>query len=179
MSADHTVLDSVVSARTPWLVDVVATFTHTGGTVAMWLASAAVVAALVFRQRLGDAAFVAATMAAGMLLMSGLKRVFQRERPPIPERLVELDSYSFPSGHSMMTAVFAVVIAIVLARSAPPPATLRTCWALLALFTFAIGYSRIYLGAHWLTDVLAGWTLGVLLALASAWIYRTGRLRVR
>ncbi|QNG22650.1 phosphatase PAP2 family protein [Rhodococcus triatomae] len=172
MSVDLEVLDGAVHARSAWLVDAVTVFTHTGGTLAMWVASAVVVLALWIRARRADAVLVGAGMLGVLLVMSGLKRLFARERPPVPERLVDIDSYSFPSGHAMMTAAFVVLVAVVLARTPLPAPVLRVTWVLLALYTCAIGCSRLYLAAHWLTDVLAGWVFGVAWAMACVLIAR-------
>ncbi|MDI9914867.1 phosphatase PAP2 family protein [Rhodococcus sp. IEGM 1379] len=187
MSFDSWVLDSAVSARTPWLVDVVDVITDSGGTLAAWsiasvltitlLMRARRVDAVQMRARRVDALLVAGSMLTGLLVMTQLKHIFTRTRPPIPERLVDIDSYSFPSGHAMMTAILATVVAAVIIRLTLPRLTKVTMLAVLAVYTVAVGFSRVYLAAHWMTDVLAGWAFGVIWA--GLWIWGTSRLRRR
>ncbi|NLE80070.1 MAG: phosphatase PAP2 family protein, partial [Rhodococcus sp.] len=132
---DVEVLDTVVRERTAGVVDAVTVFTQTGGTIAMWIASTIVVAALWWSRRRSAAIYVGAAMLSGWALMNGIKVIVRRERPPIPERLIEINSYSFPSGHAMMTAIFATAVAVVLTNLALPRIVLWTTWVLLGLFT--------------------------------------------
>src|SRR3989304_1532322 len=101
MSFDQWVLDSAVSQRTAWLVDVVDVITDSGGTLASWLIATLLTIVLLVRGLRTEALLIAGTMLTGLLVMRGLKRIFTRTRPPLPERLIEIDSYSFPSGHAM------------------------------------------------------------------------------
>lgn len=177
MSFDQWVLGTAVDQRTPWLVDVVDVITDSGGTLAVWaIATVLTITLLVCRRRV-DALLVVGSMLTGLLVMNVLKRIFTRTRPPIPERLVEIDSYSFPSGHAMMTAILATVVAAVILRSALPALVRVATFGLLVLYTVAVGFSRVYLAAHWMTDVLAGWAFGVFWA--GLWILATNRLRQR
>ncbi|WP_346764607.1 phosphatase PAP2 family protein [Rhodococcus sp. HNM0569] len=172
---DVSVFDGVLRDRTDDPAAAVEAFTHSGGTAAMWCASAVLVVALALVRRRGDAVLVGGAMFTGLVLMSALKRLWRRERPPIPERLVDVDSYSFPSGHAMMTAIFAVTVGFVVVTSVGPRVLEATLAALLVVFTLGIGLSRVYLAAHWATDVAAGWLFGVvwgavwIVARRSAW----------
>ncbi len=177
MSFDQWVLDSAVDQRTPWLVDVVDVITDSGGTLAAWIISTVLTITLLMRGRRIDALLVAGSMLTGLLVMSGLKRIFTRTRPPVPERLIEIDSYSFPSGHAMMTAILATVVAAVIVRLTLPSLVRVMMLVSLALYTVAVGFSRVYLAAHWMTDVLAGWAFGVIWA--GVWILGTSRSRQR
>jgi undecaprenyl-diphosphatase len=170
---DQSVLDATVRVRTPWLTDAVTVVTDLGGTLASWVITAAVVVALLVRRRLREAEMVAGAMLSGMLVMTGLKMLFGRARPPFPERLVDEATHSFPSGHAMMSAILVCVVGAALVRVAGPSARNPVVFGLLALWTVAVGLSRVYLGAHWLTDVLAGWAFGV--AWAALWIWGAAR----
>ncbi|MFD1810714.1 phosphatase PAP2 family protein [Rhodococcus gannanensis] len=165
----------MVAVRTPWLTDVVTVVTHFGDTIVATAITVALVLALLRRNRTVDAVMVGGAMASGFLLMSGVKLVFGRDRPPVPVRLVHEITHSFPSGHAMMSAILVCVVGAVVVRVT---GRLRPIVAAgLALWTLAIGLSRVYLAAHWFTDVLAGWVLGITWAAVwiagSAWFART------
>ena len=170
MSFDQSVLDSAVGDRTPWLIDVVTVVTHSGGTVAAWIVSTVLTIALLLRDRRREAVLVAGAMLSGLAVMTTLKNLFERQRPPLPDRLVEISTFSFPSGHAMMTAILASVLVAVTLRVVLVHVRIALVF-LLVLYTLAVGLSRVYLAAHWMTDVLAGWTFGALWA--AFWILLT------
>lgn len=94
-------------------------------------------------------------------------RVFKvlYERPRPPDGLVDTTGFSFPSGHAVATAATAIALVLVLL----PPGHRRRHWEVYAvLFSFAMALSRVYLNAHWLSDVVAGTLLGAGVALAVA-----------
>lgn len=172
---DRTVLDAVVDERTDWLVDAFTLITHTGGTVAAWIVSAVVTIALILRGHRRAAILVSGSMLSGWLLLVLLKEGFARRRPPLPERLVDISTYSFPSGHAMMTAVLACVLASVTATFAISRGAKVTAFVVLGFYSLVVGLSRVYLAAHWMSDVLAGWACGTLWALM--WVVAVARIR--
>jgi undecaprenyl-diphosphatase len=98
-----------------------------------------------------------------------IKGLFSRSRPDAIDQATVVSGYSFPSGHAMMSAVVYLTLAMMLARMGPRPA-LRLCVvAMAALVSGLVGLTRVYLGAHWLSDVVAGWTAGAAWALG-AWL---------
>jgi undecaprenyl-diphosphatase len=104
--------------------------------------------------------FVYGSVASGTLVSGLLKNIFQRERPDLVAHAAYVSTTSFPSGHSMMSAVTFLTLGALLARSLSRK-RLKAYFLLLAVFlTLLIGVSRVYLGVHWPTDVLAGWTAG-------------------
>ena len=123
------------------------------------LAAAAGVAivALTASARRREAAFLLIAIVAELLLNVALKAAFARSRPPAAQALVHAGSYAFPSGHAMASATFALALVVIAwpTRWRLPAALLAAAFALL------MGASRIYLGVHWLTDVLAGWAMAV------------------
>jgi undecaprenyl-diphosphatase len=122
--------------------------------VALWLATRTRWRAL--------ATWLSAWAAAEVILASG-KAFFARPRPPDP--LVEVIRFSFPSGHAVAGAATAVALVLVLF----PPGRARRHWELAAVaFAFVMASSRVYLHAHWFSDVVAGVLLGAGVALASA-----------
>jgi undecaprenyl-diphosphatase len=90
-----------------------------------------------------------------------LKRGFGRTRPDL-DRLIDVSGYSFPSGHAMVAAAFYGMLAYILVRRFPAGNLRRVVPALSALLVLGIGLSRIYLGAHYPTDVLGGFLAGAL-----------------
>jgi membrane-associated phospholipid phosphatase len=133
-----------------------------GGVVTIPVRIVASLILLLQRRWRAFSAFVL-TWAASEILLTVLKVYFHRGRPPGP--LVVPIGYSFPSGHAV--AGTATAVALVLAFF--PPGALRRKWEWLAVaFAFVMAFSRVYLYAHWFSDVLAGVLLGASVALASA-----------
>jgi membrane-associated phospholipid phosphatase len=122
--------------------------------VAVWLA---------FRRRWRAFAMWVITWAAAELILSAAKTFFHRGRPPLP--LVDVVGFSFPSGHAVAGAATAVALVLVLLPAGPA----RRRWEFVAIgFAFVMALSRVYLGAHWFSDVVAGVLLGAGVALGSA-----------
>jgi len=118
--------------------------------------------------------FTCGSVLGGMVLTSILKDVFQRPRPDLVPHAAYASGASFPSGHSMMAAVTYLTLGALLARSQPRKALKAYALLLASLLTVMVGVSRVYLGVHWPTDVLAGWTAGAVWALlcwlAARWL---------
>ncbi|HEV2117802.1 MAG TPA: phosphatase PAP2 family protein [Terriglobales bacterium] len=115
-----------------------------------------VIAFLLVRWRYA-AIWLAISMAGALALDLSLKDLFHRARP-LPYFIPQLESYSFPSGHALGSFCFYMVLAgLLTARIRNLPARILT-WIFAALLVGAIGFSRVYLGVHWPTDVIAGYT---------------------
>lgn len=166
---DNDVLVWMVEHRVAWVTTLFWVITTLGNTVSMFLWSIVCCVLLLRSGRRSEAVMVAGAMLTGWGAMNLSKLIFARERPPIPERLVEISSYSFPSGHATMSALLATVAIAVMLRSATPWLRRPAVLAVPVVLSLAIGFSRIYLGAHWATDVVAGWVFGALWGLL--WIY--------
>lgn len=160
-SIDPVIWEWAVTHRTPALTAAAVTVTELGSTLSMGVIASVTVLALWFRGRRGDALLVAVVSAgAGLLVLVG-KATVGRQRPPEEFRLVTETNESFPSGHALASAAIVGVLLVVFV-----PMIRSTGWRATAigggvLFVFAIGWSRIYLGVHWATDVIAGWLTGV------------------
>jgi undecaprenyl-diphosphatase len=120
------------------------------------------------------ALFMAGSVGSGLLLSALLKVIFNRPRPDLVPYAVYVSTASFPSGHSMLSAVTYLCLGALLARS--QSRTILKAWFILSaiLITLMVGVSRVYLGVHWPSDVLAGWTAGAVWALvcwrAARWL---------
>jgi len=128
-----------------------------------WPLIIAVAAWLAWRRRWEAFATWVSAMALSQILIGPVKGVYERVRPPLP--LVETTGWSFPSGHSVATATIALATVIVLVKAGPRRRNLEM---LAVAFVMVMALSRVYLRAHWLTDVAAGAALGAAIAIFSA-----------
>lgn len=103
---------------------------------------------------------------AAVICYEALKQFFERPRPDVSLHLINQGGYSFPSGHALTAMVFYGLVITLICRHRKPGWLKRVLIALFAALIFFIGFSRIYLGVHYPTDVLAGWSLGLCLTLA-------------
>lgn len=177
---DPAVARWAVSLRTPALTALASPVTDLGSAIALTVLTTIAAAILALRGRLGQAALVVATMLGAAALSATLKLYFGRERPPLPDLLGDPSlTFAFPSGHSLGTAAFATVLACLVLLEAQSSRAAKTQAVLVAAaLTLLVGMSRIYLGYHWLTDVLAGWSLGMAWACTTHLVVLTrGRLR--
>jgi membrane-associated phospholipid phosphatase len=160
---DRPVLDAAVGVRNDGLDAVVTGFTHLGGKVGMPLLASAVAVGLSLRWRSWTPVVLMAVTGAGSVLMTTAgKAAVGRERPPIADAVPPFEtSFAFPSGHSLNSMALAGILAYLLVRK------LRRRWArvltVVACLVFAVcmGLSRVYLGHHWLTDVVVAWALAL------------------
>lgn len=160
---DRPALDAARAARSPFTDGLVTAYTNIGGAVVMTLLAGgtAVGLALLWR-RWTPVVLIAATAAGSVVLTVVGKAVVGRVRPPQLDAVPPYElSASFPSGHSLNAIALAGIVTYVLVRE-QRSARLRI-WTIALASTFALtmGLSRVYLGHHWLTDVLVAWALGL------------------
>jgi len=136
-----------------------------GFTILTGLTVSSVGIAWVMRKR-RLAAIIAVAVTGGMILTTFVKQGFDRPRPDLVPHGVVVTNASFPSGHAMMAAVVYLTLGLLLARIQPLRPLRIYLVSLSVVITLLVGVSRVYLGVHWPTDVLAGWTLGAAWALA-------------
>lgn len=161
-----------------WFEEMVRDVTALGGnaiTIFVTLASAAY---LVLRRKAHAAVFILLAVGSGVLLGSALKAFFARPRPDLVEHATAVYSSSFPSGHAMTAGIVYLTLAAVLSRLETRRWLKLYLLSLAVLVTVAVGASRVYLGVHWPSDVLAGWAAGSAWAMLwwclALWMQRRG-----
>ena len=154
--------------------------TALGGVTVLTLISLSVMIFLILHRQRASALFLAAAILGGQGLSHLAKSGFSRPRPDLVPHGVDVVTASFPSGHSMMAAVTYLTLAVMLARTERHMRVRAFYIAVAALLTVLVGVSRVYLGVHWPSDVLAGWTLGAAWALGvwlvARWMARRGQI---
>lgn len=174
---DAAVLDGSVEARTDLLTAAAVAVTHLGSTAAMAVLAVAAGVRLWLTDRRADAVLVVGAMSGAQLVFRGLKELLDRPRPPEDGHLVHAASESLPSGHAT-TAIVVIGTLVVLAWPGRTPAVRSALVAAAALWVGAVGLTRIYLGVHWFSDVIAGWLVGGawLAVCVAAWTWWRARV---
>jgi undecaprenyl-diphosphatase len=147
-----------------WMEEVARDITALGGVPLIVLIAGSVIGFLGLDRKFGAMAFVFGATASGFALSVALKALFRRPRPEVVPHLMRAYSSSFPSGHSMMSAVVYLTLGVLLAQLAHRRLLKFYFLVLAVLLTALVGVSRVYLGVHYPTDVLAGWTAGLVWA---------------
>jgi undecaprenyl-diphosphatase len=158
-SVDVSVSRWVVEAQPPWLTRVAFLLTQLGNGPVLAVIAAGVSVALFFARHRALSLYVAVSALGAGGLNTVLKLLFARERPDQLWHLASTSGYSFPSGHAMASAAIYGAIALVLGFRYEKHG--RIAAALWVLLVACIGTSRVVLGVHYTTDVLAGWALGI------------------
>lgn len=152
----------------PWLEEMMRDFTGLGGVGFLTLITAVVIGFLLMARKPKAALAVALAIGSGLVISSLLKAGFDRPRPDLVPHLSRVYTSSFPSGHSMMTATVTLTLGTMLAQILGRKRLRAYVLAVCILITILVGVSRIYLGVHWPTDVLAGWLVGAAWAVICA-----------
>lgn len=143
-----------------WVEEAMRDITALGSTVVLVMLVAATVFYLLLAKRAATALFVLVSVAGGQVISSLLKATVDRPRPDLVSHLAEVQTLSFPSGHAMLSAVTYLTLGALLARTAEGRTMKVYILGLAVLTTLLVGISRVYLGVHWPSDVLAGWCAG-------------------
>lgn len=161
-SADPHIAHDVLAHRSDTVTAMAHVLTFIGSEPVVGAAMLALVAWLIARRRFQEAVVVAIGIAGSAAMTVGIKLAVERSRPPTLDRLGAVDhSFSFPSGHTLNSAVALGLIVLVVAPRLPHRSGRTTLTFFAALTAFGIGASRVYLGYHWATDVLASWLLAI------------------
>jgi undecaprenyl-diphosphatase len=150
-----------------WFEEAMRDVTALGGFTVLTLVTVITVTTLLFYAKRRQALVVAVTIMLAELSSDLLKLVYDRPRPTLVPHGSWVYSHSFPSGHSTLSAATYLTIAAVLGTLDPRKRTRAFVLSMAVLLVLSIGTSRVYLGVHWPTDVLAGWLLGGAWALAA------------
>lgn len=148
----------------PWLIEVVRDVTALGGYTVLTLLVGGAVLSLLFMRRRRTAVFIAGAVSGGAALSTLLKVIVDRPRPELTG-VAAVFTPSFPSGHATASAVAYLTLGACLTRTTGDARLKAFYVAYAALLTLIVGLSRLYLGVHYPTDVLAGWALGTSWAL--------------
>lgn len=158
-----------------WVEAAFRDLTALGGTTVLTVVTLVTFGYLLLARKAATALLVFVAVGGGTVLSSLLKSAYQRPRPDVVAHLVEVSSQSFPSGHAMLSAVTWLTLGTLLATVQPTRRLKAYVLGVGIAIAFLVGVSRLYLGVHWPTDVLAGWCIGTAWALA-CWLV-AGRLR--
>ncbi|MBK5959713.1 phosphoesterase [Rhodoplanes elegans] len=163
-----------------WLEKAIRDLTALGSVTVLTLLTVLVLGYLVIDGKRAAALFVLVSVAGGALLIDGIKLVIARPRPDLVAHMVDVSTYSFPSGHATASAVVFLTLGVLLARIGRRRRVRAYVIGTAIALTLAIGASRVYLGVHWPSDVLAGWCLGAAWAMLcwqiGLWLQRRGRI---
>ena len=158
---DSAVREFVHSFASGWLTVTMQFFSFLGSTVFLSAATLLTVSILLLRRKFRPAVIIGIVMAGAVILNNVLKISFSRDRPlpyfdtPLPA------SFSFPSGHALLSVCFYGALAWLISLSLKRTSAKVALWSVTALMALCIGLSRIYLGVHYPTDVLAGYLAAI------------------
>ncbi len=141
--------------------------TALGGFTCLTLFTIVAAVCLLVYRRHRQAIVLTATILLAEASSDLLKLVYARDRPELVPHGAYVYSHSFPSGHSTLSATTYLTLAAILSSLEPRRRVKAFFFAIAVLVMVSVGFSRVYLGVHWPTDVLAGWTLGAAWALAA------------
>ena len=161
---DLAVRKAFFSLRSQILNPIVILITHLSDTVTI-IAFCAILLVMPNRKQYGVPLSLAAL--GGLAFYKPMKHIFLRARPDTALHLVTQGGYSFPSGHSVTSAIFYGLLIYLLNRHCKNEKLKKILGAVCGFLALAIGPSRIYVGVHWPTDVLAGWCIGGAVLLVS------------
>lgn len=149
----------------PWLEEAVRDVTALGSSPTLVIAVLAVFGFLALAKAWRPAIFILAASVGGLIVSSVLKELIDRPRPDLVPHGNLIYTASFPSGHSMMSAVVYLTLAALVTRLIERKRLKGYALGVAMLLTLLVGVSRVYLGVHWPSDVLAGWAAGAAWAL--------------
>lgn len=172
-------LELAGTGRSLWLRETAADLTALGGYPVLVFAGFLILVALLVAGERRAALFLILTLTSGSAVSSGLKLWFDRPRPDLVDHLDQTFTSSFPSAHAMVSMVGWIAFAMISSRFLSQAALRRFVFGAALCIALIIGITRIYLGVHWPSDVLAGWAAGLAWVslcwlIADRWSWRHG-----
>src|ERR1700676_2951389 len=165
---DSAILLAVAKKRTPWLTISAVDVTALGSITLLILFSVfTLLVLLVLRDRLGALQLLAVSTGAGILTLLS-KNIIERNRPAEAQQMIVVSGFSYPSGHSLSTSGLYLTIAIIAGRYIQHSGARAAIFLAVSAVLIMVGASRVYLGVHYATDVLSGFSLGAAWALGLA-----------
>ncbi|WP_176522947.1 phosphatase PAP2 family protein [Blastococcus aggregatus] len=162
---DAVVLHEAAAERLPWLTPIALRFTDLAGTTILPVLVGAAVTVLAAVRRIRAAAALTVALVGSAVVVFGMKLLVARPRPPVSLMAGPVEqSFSFPSGHTTTATAVLIVGAALIARAAHRPAVRIAAWSAAVAGVAGVAASRVYLGYHWLTDVIAATLLGAAVA---------------
>ncbi len=143
-----------------WLPKMVRDITALGSAAVLTLITAATALYFFVVRRPASGLFVIAAVASGQIVATLLKTGIDRPRPDVVPHLMQESSLSFPSGHAMISALVYLTLGALASQTAHNQATRIYILSLAVFISLLVGISRLYLGVHWPSDVMAGWCAG-------------------
>ena len=166
----------------PWAEEMARDITALGSYAVLSVVVCAVIIYLLMAGHRAAAFWILAAVVGGVLLSNALKLVFERPRPDIVAHAARVFTTSFPSGHATLSAITYLTLGALLAGLHQSLRFKLYFLGLAILLTIAVGISRIYLGVHYPTDVLAGWCMGAAWAAVCwsifNWLQNRGRIEL-
>lgn len=163
-----------------WFEEIARDMTAMGGVGVLTLLTFAVAGYLALSRHISTMWFMLIAIGSGTLLSRTAKLFFDRPRPELVPHGSFVYTASFPSGHTMLSAVTYLTLAVMLSRLEKRRLIKVYIMTVAIVLTGLVGASRVYLGVHWPTDVIAGWTAGagwaVACVLVSQWLQRRGQI---
>ncbi len=162
----HNIYDPNDPIGPDWFDGVMRDITSLGSNVIVLLITIAAATVLSMLRRTGPAVLLTASVTAAFIINAVLKVTIDRERPDFLAPSVDVASSSFPSSHAMLSAVLYLLLAGIAAREISDRRAATALMIIAAIVVLIVGMTRVYLGAHWPSDVMAGWLVGSATALA-------------
>ena len=164
--------DPAIPVGPKWLLQAAKDITALGSGANLTMVTGILVGFLCINRRFRATGFLLSSVGSGLLLCQSLKGFFGRRRPTVVPHLVDFDPSSFPSGHSMGAALVYLTLGSIISRQISGSRAKTYFLSVASTLAMIVGASRVYLGVHYPSDVLAGWAAGSLWSAACAQVAR-------
>ncbi|MCI8383405.1 MAG: phosphatase PAP2 family protein [Clostridia bacterium] len=161
-SIDNRLYEGIKSWKNETGMVIFKMITDLGGIVSLFCITLVTVLILFLGKKRKAGVAVTVNLIISTISYIGFKNIIQRPRPPVQERLIEETGYSFPSGHSTNNMAFYVLAIVLLYPKIKNKKLRNSLCVILASIPLLIGFSRVYLGVHYISDILAGFSLGII-----------------